>query len=95
MNYREGISGLGWASKTQETCFVSLEFGPVLESQSLTPWVWGHWANLLLSRLDEENSKVQSRSCGSRRAGRRALRSISWSPTWSPGSSDTGVSMEG
>ncbi|XP_032760391.1 N-terminal EF-hand calcium-binding protein 3 isoform X1 [Rattus rattus] len=45
-------------------------------------------------RLDEENIKVQSRSCGSRRAGRRALRSISWSPTWSPGSSDTGRSSE-
>nr|XP_034352664.1 N-terminal EF-hand calcium-binding protein 3 isoform X3 [Arvicanthis niloticus] len=44
-------------------------------------------------RLDEENTKVQSRSCGSRRAGRRALRSISWSPTWS-GSSDTGRSSE-
>ncbi|XP_038961002.1 N-terminal EF-hand calcium-binding protein 3 isoform X4 [Rattus norvegicus] len=44
--------------------------------------------------LDEENIKVQSRSCGSRRAGRRALRSISWSPTWSPGSSDTGRSSE-
>ncbi|XP_028631102.1 N-terminal EF-hand calcium-binding protein 3 isoform X1 [Grammomys surdaster] len=45
-------------------------------------------------RLDEENTKVQSRPCGSRRVGRRALRSISWSPTWSPGSSDTGHSSE-
>uniref|UniRef100_A0A8C6G748 N-terminal EF-hand calcium-binding protein 3 n=1 Tax=Mus spicilegus TaxID=10103 RepID=A0A8C6G748_MUSSI len=45
-------------------------------------------------RLDEETIKAQSRPCGSRRAGRRALRSISRSPSWSPQSSDTGRSSE-
>ncbi|XP_033696125.1 N-terminal EF-hand calcium-binding protein 3 isoform X1 [Delphinus delphis] len=40
-------------------------------------------------RSDEERVEVQSRPRGSRRAGRRALRSVSRSPTWSPGSSDT------
>ncbi|XP_066868075.1 N-terminal EF-hand calcium-binding protein 3 isoform X2 [Kogia breviceps] len=45
-------------------------------------------------RLDEERVEVQSRPRGSRRAGRRALRSVSRSPTWSPGSSDTGQSSE-
>ncbi|XP_006881761.1 PREDICTED: N-terminal EF-hand calcium-binding protein 3 [Elephantulus edwardii] len=44
-------------------------------------------------RLDEESVEVQSRPWGSRRAGRKALRSISRSPTWS-GSSDTGRSSE-
>ncbi|KAM6164029.1 N-terminal EF-hand calcium-binding protein 3 [Rhynchocyon petersi] len=44
-------------------------------------------------RLDEESVEVQSRPCGSRRAGRRARRSISRSPTWS-GSSDTGRNLE-
>ncbi|XP_057386042.1 N-terminal EF-hand calcium-binding protein 3 isoform X1 [Balaenoptera acutorostrata] len=45
-------------------------------------------------RSDEERVEVQSRPHGSRRAGRRALRSVSRSPTWSPGSSDTGQSSE-
>uniref|UniRef100_A0A8C6RB40 N-terminal EF-hand calcium binding protein 3 n=1 Tax=Nannospalax galili TaxID=1026970 RepID=A0A8C6RB40_NANGA len=45
-------------------------------------------------RLDEENMDVRSRSHGSRLAGRRALRNISWSPTWSSGSSDIGRSSE-
>ncbi|KAM9056758.1 N-terminal EF-hand calcium-binding protein 3 isoform 2-T2 [Megaptera novaeangliae] len=45
-------------------------------------------------RSDEERVEVQSRPRGSRRAGRRALRSVSRSPTWSPGSSDTGQSSE-
>ncbi|MBZ3883649.1 N-terminal EF-hand calcium-binding protein 3 [Sciurus carolinensis] len=39
-------------------------------------------------RSNEQNVEVQSRPRGSRRAGRRALRSVSRSPTWSPGSSD-------
>ncbi|XP_034862010.1 N-terminal EF-hand calcium-binding protein 3 [Mirounga leonina] len=45
-------------------------------------------------RSDEDSVGVQSRPHGSRRAGRRALRSIGRSPTWSPGSSasDTGQS---
>ncbi|XP_048203413.1 N-terminal EF-hand calcium-binding protein 3 isoform X2 [Perognathus longimembris pacificus] len=46
-------------------------------------------------RLDEENVGVQSRPCGGRRTGRRALRSISRSPTWSPGCSDIGVPVAG
>ncbi|XP_023570744.1 N-terminal EF-hand calcium-binding protein 3 [Octodon degus] len=41
-----------------------------------------------------ENVEVQRRPRGSRRAGRRALRSVSWSPTCSPGSSDIGQSSE-
>ncbi|XP_047601839.1 N-terminal EF-hand calcium-binding protein 3 isoform X3 [Lutra lutra] len=47
-------------------------------------------------RSDEHSVEVQSRSHGSRRAGRRALRSVGRSPTWSPGSSssDTGQSSE-
>ncbi|XP_059933833.1 N-terminal EF-hand calcium-binding protein 3 isoform X2 [Mesoplodon densirostris] len=45
-------------------------------------------------RSDEERVEVQSRPRGSRRAGRRALRSVSRSLTWSPGSSDTGQSSE-
>ncbi|XP_062946642.1 N-terminal EF-hand calcium-binding protein 3 [Cynocephalus volans] len=53
-----------------------------LEAQARGPW------------SDEEHVEVQSRPRGSRRAGRRALRSISRSPTWSPGSSDTGRSSE-
>ncbi|EAW76307.1 amyloid beta (A4) precursor protein-binding, family A, member 2 binding protein, isoform CRA_f [Homo sapiens] len=45
-------------------------------------------------RSDAESVEAQSRLCGSRRAGRRALRSVSRSSTWSPGSSDTGRSSE-
>uniref|UniRef100_A0A8C0NWJ1 N-terminal EF-hand calcium binding protein 3 n=1 Tax=Canis lupus familiaris TaxID=9615 RepID=A0A8C0NWJ1_CANLF len=45
-------------------------------------------------RSDEDSVEVQSRPHGSRRAGRRALRSVSRSPNWSPGSSDTGQSSE-
>nr|XP_020025854.1 N-terminal EF-hand calcium-binding protein 3 [Castor canadensis] len=45
-------------------------------------------------RSDEENVEVKSRPRGSRRAGRRALRSVSRSPTWSPGSADIGRSSE-
>nr|XP_036868783.1 N-terminal EF-hand calcium-binding protein 3 isoform X1 [Manis javanica] len=45
-------------------------------------------------RSDEESMEVHRRPQGSRRAGRRALRSISQSPTWSPGSSDPGQSSE-
>ncbi|XP_054553029.1 N-terminal EF-hand calcium-binding protein 3 isoform X2 [Talpa occidentalis] len=45
-------------------------------------------------RSDEESVEVQHRPRGSRRAGRKALRSISWSPTSSPGSSDIGRSSE-
>ncbi|XP_011376578.2 N-terminal EF-hand calcium-binding protein 3 isoform X1 [Pteropus vampyrus] len=45
-------------------------------------------------RSYEERTEVQSRPCGSQRAGRRALRSVSRSPTWSPGSSDIGRSSE-
>lgn len=45
-------------------------------------------------RSDEERVEVQSRPHGSRRAGRRASRSVSCSPTWSLGSSDTGRSSE-
>ncbi|XP_044940020.1 N-terminal EF-hand calcium-binding protein 3 isoform X1 [Mustela putorius furo] len=47
-------------------------------------------------RSDEHSVEVQSRSHGSRRAGRRALRSVGRSPTWSPSSSssDTGQSSE-
>ncbi|XP_071464949.1 N-terminal EF-hand calcium-binding protein 3 isoform X3 [Marmota flaviventris] len=45
-------------------------------------------------RSSEQNVEVQSRPCGSRRAGRRALRNISRSPSWSPGSSDIGQSSE-
>uniref|UniRef100_A0A8C2W8N2 N-terminal EF-hand calcium-binding protein 3 n=1 Tax=Chinchilla lanigera TaxID=34839 RepID=A0A8C2W8N2_CHILA len=41
-----------------------------------------------------EHMEVQWRPRGSRRAGRRALRSVSRSPTWSPGSSDIGQSSE-
>ncbi|XP_042550457.1 N-terminal EF-hand calcium-binding protein 3 isoform X1 [Dipodomys spectabilis] len=39
-------------------------------------------------RLDEENVEVQSRPHGGRRTGRRSLRSVIRSPTWSPGCSD-------
>ncbi|XP_059933834.1 N-terminal EF-hand calcium-binding protein 3 isoform X3 [Mesoplodon densirostris] len=46
-------------------------------------------------RSDEERVEVQSRPRGSRRAGRRALRSVSRSLTWSPGSSDTAPSLRG
>uniref|UniRef100_A0A2K6GWZ3 N-terminal EF-hand calcium-binding protein 3 n=1 Tax=Propithecus coquereli TaxID=379532 RepID=A0A2K6GWZ3_PROCO len=46
------------------------------------------------SRSDEESVEAQSRPHGSRRAGRRALKSISRSPSWSPGSSDKGRSSE-
>ncbi|XP_047397727.1 N-terminal EF-hand calcium-binding protein 3 isoform X1 [Sciurus carolinensis] len=42
-------------------------------------------------RSNEQNVEVQSRPRGSRRAGRRALRSVSRSPTWSPGSSDIAI----
>uniref|UniRef100_A0A2I3SLF4 N-terminal EF-hand calcium binding protein 3 n=1 Tax=Pan troglodytes TaxID=9598 RepID=A0A2I3SLF4_PANTR len=45
-------------------------------------------------RSDAESVEAQSRLCGSRQAGRRALRSVSRSSTWSPGSSDTGRSSE-
>nr|XP_045376994.1 LOW QUALITY PROTEIN: N-terminal EF-hand calcium-binding protein 3 [Camelus bactrianus] len=45
-------------------------------------------------RSDDERVLVQNRPRGSRRAGRKALRSVSRSPTWSPGSSDTGRSSE-
>nr|XP_040130596.1 N-terminal EF-hand calcium-binding protein 3 isoform X3 [Ictidomys tridecemlineatus] len=45
-------------------------------------------------RSSEQNVEVQSRPRGSRRAGRRALRNISRSPSWSPGSSDIGQSSE-
>ncbi|KAK2488582.1 hypothetical protein MC885_015934 [Smutsia gigantea] len=45
-------------------------------------------------RSDEESMEVHGRPQGSRRAGRRALRSIAQSPTWSPGSSDPGQSSE-
>uniref|UniRef100_A0A5F9DT44 N-terminal EF-hand calcium binding protein 3 n=1 Tax=Oryctolagus cuniculus TaxID=9986 RepID=A0A5F9DT44_RABIT len=45
-------------------------------------------------RSDEESAEVQSRPRGSRRAGRRALRIVPRSPTWSPGCSDTGRSSE-
>ncbi|XP_045018575.1 N-terminal EF-hand calcium-binding protein 3 isoform X2 [Bubalus bubalis] len=45
-------------------------------------------------RSDEEKVEVPSRPRGSRRAGRRALRSVSRSSTWSPGSSNTGQSSE-
>ncbi|KAM9683361.1 N-terminal EF-hand calcium-binding protein 3 [Dama dama] len=45
-------------------------------------------------RSDEERVEVPSRPRGSRRAGRRALRSVSRSSTWSPGSSNTGQSSE-
>ncbi|XP_048667056.1 N-terminal EF-hand calcium-binding protein 3 isoform X1 [Marmota marmota marmota] len=45
-------------------------------------------------RSSEQNVEVQSRPCGTRRAGRRALRNISRSPSWSPGSSDIGQSSE-
>ncbi|XP_074203248.1 N-terminal EF-hand calcium-binding protein 3 isoform X1 [Camelus bactrianus] len=45
-------------------------------------------------RSDDERVLVQNRPGGSRRAGRKALRSVSRSPTWSPGSSDTGRSSE-
>lgn len=45
-------------------------------------------------RSFEERTEVQSRPCSSRRAGRRALRSVSRSPTWSPGSSDIGAPGE-
>ncbi|XP_007522738.1 N-terminal EF-hand calcium-binding protein 3 isoform X1 [Erinaceus europaeus] len=41
----------------------------------------------------EESETVQNRPRGSRRAGRRAPRSLTWSPTW-PGSSVTGHSSE-
>uniref|UniRef100_A0A4X1T380 N-terminal EF-hand calcium-binding protein 3 n=1 Tax=Sus scrofa TaxID=9823 RepID=A0A4X1T380_PIG len=53
-----------------------------LEAQARGPW------------SDEERAEVQSRPRGSRRAGRRALRSVGRSPTWSPGFSDTGRSSE-
>ncbi|XP_057557979.1 N-terminal EF-hand calcium-binding protein 3 isoform X4 [Hippopotamus amphibius kiboko] len=53
-----------------------------LEAQAHGPW------------SDEERVEVQSRPRGSRRAGRRALRSVGRSPTWSPGFSDTGRSSE-
>uniref|UniRef100_A0A286X8Z1 N-terminal EF-hand calcium-binding protein 3 n=1 Tax=Cavia porcellus TaxID=10141 RepID=A0A286X8Z1_CAVPO len=43
---------------------------------------------------EEENIEMQRRLRGSRRAGRRALRSVSRSPTWSPGSSDIGKNSE-
>ncbi|KAM5246635.1 N-terminal EF-hand calcium-binding protein 3 isoform 2-T2 [Ctenodactylus gundi] len=42
---------------------------------------------------DEESIDVQRRPRGSRRAGRRSL-SVSWSPTWSSGSSNIGRSSE-
>ncbi|XP_011279199.2 N-terminal EF-hand calcium-binding protein 3 isoform X1 [Prionailurus viverrinus] len=45
-------------------------------------------------RSDEDSVEVQSRPHGCRRAGRRAPRSVSRSPAWSPGSSDTGQSSE-
>ncbi|XP_019314316.1 N-terminal EF-hand calcium-binding protein 3 isoform X2 [Panthera pardus] len=45
-------------------------------------------------RSDEDSEEVQSRPHGCRRAGRRAPRSVSRSPAWSPGSSDTGQSSE-
>ncbi|XP_045384756.1 N-terminal EF-hand calcium-binding protein 3 isoform X2 [Lemur catta] len=46
------------------------------------------------ARSDEESVEAQSRPRGSWRAGRRALKSISRSPSWSPGSSDIGRSSE-
>ncbi|XP_023610146.1 N-terminal EF-hand calcium-binding protein 3 isoform X1 [Myotis lucifugus] len=55
-----------------------------LEAQAQTRGPWS----------DEERVEVQSRPRGSRRAGRRALWSVSRSPTWSPGSSDAGQSSE-
>uniref|UniRef100_A0AC11BK49 N-terminal EF-hand calcium binding protein 3 n=1 Tax=Ovis aries TaxID=9940 RepID=A0AC11BK49_SHEEP len=45
-------------------------------------------------RSDEERVEVPSRPRGSRRAGRRALRSVSRSSTWSPGSANAGQSSE-
>ncbi|KAF3824809.1 hypothetical protein GH733_010143, partial [Mirounga leonina] len=54
----------------------------------------GPSASITFRSSDEDSVGVQSRPHGSRRAGRRALRSIGRSPTWSPGSSasDTGQS---
>ncbi|XP_004585787.2 N-terminal EF-hand calcium-binding protein 3 [Ochotona princeps] len=51
-------------------------------------------AQALSLRSDEDSSPVQSRPRGNRRAGRRALRMVTRSPTWSPGSNDTGRSSE-
>ncbi|XP_059752498.1 N-terminal EF-hand calcium-binding protein 3 isoform X4 [Balaenoptera ricei] len=64
-----------------------------LEAQAHGPRCVRSSAHLRV-RSDEERVEVQSRPRGSRRAGRRALRSVSRSPTWSPGSSDTGQSSE-
>ncbi|XP_004867993.1 N-terminal EF-hand calcium-binding protein 3 isoform X2 [Heterocephalus glaber] len=62
-----------------------------LESQACGP---PYTRALPACRSDEEHVEVQSRPRGSRRAGRRTLRSVSQSPTWSPGSSDIGQSSE-
>ncbi|XP_040837563.1 N-terminal EF-hand calcium-binding protein 3 isoform X3 [Ochotona curzoniae] len=51
-------------------------------------------AQALSLRSDEDSSPVQSRPRVNRRAGRRALRMVTRSPTWSPGSNDTGRSSE-
>ncbi|XP_039335163.1 N-terminal EF-hand calcium-binding protein 3 [Saimiri boliviensis] len=45
-------------------------------------------------RSDAECVEAQSWPHSSRRVGRRALKSVSQSSTWSPGSSDTGLSSE-
>lgn len=76
----------------QEACFAPPSLSPVLGLQSFACGSGSSGSAFHFPRSDEHSVEVQSRSHGSRRAGRRALRSVGRSPTWSPSSSssDTG-----
>ncbi|XP_006764657.1 PREDICTED: N-terminal EF-hand calcium-binding protein 3 [Myotis davidii] len=75
---RETVSQLQALQSSLEGASDTLE----AQAQARGPW------------SDEERVEVQSRPRGSRRAGRRALWSVSRSPVRSPGSSDAGQSSE-
>ncbi|KAF6088750.1 N-terminal EF-hand calcium binding protein 3 [Phyllostomus discolor] len=77
---RETVSQLQALQSSLEGASDTLE----AQAQAQAPGPWS----------DGERVAVQSRPRGSRRAGRRGLRSIGRSPTWSPGCSDTGRSSE-
>nr|KAF6471944.1 N-terminal EF-hand calcium binding protein 3 [Molossus molossus] len=77
---RETVSQLQALQSSLEGASDTLE--AQAQAQTRGPW------------SDEESVEVQNRPHGSRRAGRRALWSVSRSPTWSPGFSDTGRTPE-
>ncbi|KAM7125136.1 N-terminal EF-hand calcium-binding protein 3 isoform 4-T4 [Molossus nigricans] len=77
---RETVSQLQALQSSLEGASDTLE--AQAQAQARGPW------------SDEESVEVQNRPHGSRRAGRRALWSVSRSPTWSPGFSDTGRTPE-